>query len=822
MRDLIVAPIIGEAGPLGAIEVISHEPDAFDELDAAVLGGLAEQAAIAITNARLIDELERSQRRPRPAGRDRALAARHHRPHRRPARPGRGPRARRRGRQAPARDRRCAPDADGARAAATSSRSSSPAAPTTRPATGCMGMRFPLGGGINGLAAQDGVPVWTSDYLADPRIPHEPDDQDVARRLGLVGMAAAPLRAPGGEVIGTLADLDRRAARVRGRRPRPAPGPRRPGRDRAHQLEPARAGHPRGGALPRVSSRRRPTSSGEPTPTASSRSWPTRREALFGWPIEQIIGEHFGFLTDPESMPIAREAFEAVGRDPDLVERVPLILVRQTARRSRPRSRRPASSRMAAGSAPRARSATCPSAPASSASCASRRSATATSSRTRRTSSGRSGADARLTFLSDAVERLTGFRPDELLGQHFGALVHESSRDVAEIDWTAALAVAARRRSAAGSTCSTATGRPSPPSSSRSPASTRRAAFAGANGSVRDMRERDRLERDLRASEERYRNLASSSPDIVFATDAEGRYTFLSDRAATMLGWDLERSARAPVLRARRAGLGGRGGRQLRGGRRRPDDGPLDPHRLPRRRRARRASSRSTSSARSTTASSSASTASPATSPSASASSASCSQSEERYRFLVQNSPDIVFSTDAEGRFTFLSDAVERMTGYQLGRRHRPALLDRSSTRRRCRSRGDRWAELVADPDREQQANLVLRGADGRLRAGRRPGDRRSPTTTRSPASRARPATSATRSGSRRELRRQAGELAAGEERAHLARELHDSVTQALFSMTLVVALGRDAARPRPRRGARRSWPSCASSSARPSPRCAR
>jgi signal transduction histidine kinase len=37
-----------------------------------------------------------------------------------------------------------------------------------------------------------------------------------------------------------------------------------------------------------------------------------------------------------------------------------------------------------------------------------------------------------------------------------------------------------------------------------------------------------------------------------------------------------------------------------------------------------------------------------------------------------------------------------------------------------------------------------------------------------------------------RDLRRQAAELAAGEERSHLARELHDSVTQALFSMTLV------------------------------------
>jgi hypothetical protein len=37
-----------------------------------------------------------------------------------------------------------------------------------------------------------------------------------------------------------------------------------------------------------------------------------------------------------------------------------------------------------------------------------------------------------------------------------------------------------------------------------------------------------------------------------------------------------------------------------------------------------------------------------------------------------------------------------------------------------------------------------------------------------------------------RDLRRQAAELASSAERAHLARELHDSVTQALFAMTLV------------------------------------
>ena len=36
-------------------------------------------------------------------------------------------------------------------------------------------------------------------------------------------------------------------------------------------------------------------------------------------------------------------------------------------------------------------------------------------------------------------ERLTGWRPDELLGKHFGALVHETSSEVAQLDWTAGM-----------------------------------------------------------------------------------------------------------------------------------------------------------------------------------------------------------------------------------------------------------------------------------------------------------------------------------------------------------------------------------------------
>ena len=38
---------------------------------------------------------------------------------------------------------------------------------------------------------------------------------------------------------------------------------------------------------------------------------------------------------------------------------------------------------------------------------------------------------------------------------------------------------------------------------------------------------------------------------------------------------------------------------------------------------------------------------------------------EERYRYLVENSPDIIYTLDADGNFTFISDAVERLLGFK-------------------------------------------------------------------------------------------------------------------------------------------------------------
>jgi len=52
-------------------------------------------------------------------------------------------------------------------------------------------------------------------------------------------------------------------------------------------------------------------------------------ESLFGWPIDEIVGKHFAHLTDAETLPIAEERWALVAANPDLVERVPLTLVRR-------------------------------------------------------------------------------------------------------------------------------------------------------------------------------------------------------------------------------------------------------------------------------------------------------------------------------------------------------------------------------------------------------------------------------------------------------------------------------------------------------------
>ena len=124
---------------------------------------------------------------------------------------------------------------------------------------------------------------------------------------------------------------------------------------------------------------------------------------------------------------------------------------------------------------------------------------------------------------------------------------------------------------------------------------------------------------------------------------------------------------------------------------------------------------------------------------------------------------------------------------------------------------GERWNQILADPTTRQLVPLMLIRRDGTevpteitavgvVVDGRLVGVHGSTRDVRA------------RERLEFELRRQSAEIAASEERAHLARELHDSVTQALFSMTLItrsieLLLQRDPAAARPEAGDARRAP---------------
>jgi PAS domain S-box-containing protein len=653
--DLIVAPIIGDEGPLGAIEVYRRDRHAFDDIDAAVLGGLADQAAIAITNARLIEALERSQEAlAKRADTERAL---------------RDITARIAALREPeiilervVEEASRLLGSDGAHLTRMSEEGTylvpvvvtGATDPETQ--TWLLGMEFPLGGGINGMAAEQGEPVWTSDYELDPRVPHEPEDNEVAARLGLRGMAAAPLRAPGGEVIGTLA-----------------------------------------------------------VSCATPRTFdPEQLDLLQGLADQAAIA-----ITNSTLLTRLTESEE---RYRYLVENAPDVVWSI-------------------------------------------------------------GADTRLTFVSDSIERLTGVRPDELVGRHFGALVHPSSREVAEFDWTAGMSLGSQEIRGRVNLVAR-DGSPIPAEFIAVARLDEAGRFIGANGSVRDMRERDRLERELRESEVRYRFLVENSPDVVFSTDAEGRFTFMSESMERVSGWRpdevigghfskvVEVASHAEAMARWVALAADPVTEQVAHINLQSPDGRLIPVEV---------SAIGMADAEGRFAGIHGSTRDISE---RSRLEAELRESEERYRYLVASSPDLVWLTDAEGTLTFVSDAARAMLDTEpsalIGRPYAEIFAPGA-----IRDATIRFRWLARHPSAVHRMRLPFRHADGHDVMVEISG------TGMTANGRFVGAHGAARDVSERDrlerdLRRQAGELAAGEERAHLARELHDSVTQALFSMTLV------------------------------------
>ena len=165
-------------------------------------------------------------------------------------------------------------------------------------------------------------------------------------------------------------------------------------------------------------------------------------------------------------------------------------------------------------------------------------------------------------------------------------------------------------------------------------------------------------------SEERYRSVIQSSPDLIWATNKAGRYEFVSDRVRDLLGWEPERGAGPAVPRVHRRAVGGADQRRL--GARSPASrasprptGSTSATRTGRCGRSRCRPSRSSARARSRTC-----TASPATWPSASAWSASCARARSATGSSSRTRPTSSTRRTRTGSITYFSESVERVLGW--------------------------------------------------------------------------------------------------------------------------------------------------------------
>jgi PAS domain S-box-containing protein len=144
--------------------------------------------------------------------------------------------------------------------------------------------------------------------------------------------------------------------------------------------------------------------------------------------------------------------------------------------------------------------------------------------------------DGAFTFMSESVERVLGWAPPEVVGRHFRDFVVGPDGGPATGRRFQALADNPGRALVTRFELRTKSGDTKAVEVAAA-AFIRDGTFAGVHGSARDISDQERLERELRSTEARYRYLVESSPDLVWMTDAAGRLTFVSDRALPVIGW---------------------------------------------------------------------------------------------------------------------------------------------------------------------------------------------------------------------------------------------------------------------------------------------
>ena len=145
--------------------------------------------------------------------------------------------------------------------------------------------------------------------------------------------------------------------------------------------------------------------------------------------------------------------------------------------------------------------------------------------------------EGRFQYLSPSLESILGYRPEDLAGQPYHALLTPDPRNEAEVDAATAQALAnpgalanytAEVRHADGHTVVLELAETAVVQNGR---------VRGIQGFARDITPRRAAERALRESEARYRSLFEESRDAIYITSVDGRFVDVNQALVEMFGY---------------------------------------------------------------------------------------------------------------------------------------------------------------------------------------------------------------------------------------------------------------------------------------------
>lgn len=155
--------------------------------------------------------------------------------------------------------------------------------------------------------------------------------------------------------------------------------------------------------------------------------------------------------------------------------------------------------------------------------------------------------DGKFTYISPNVTEILGYEPEETIGKSFVSFIHPDDKQAA-INFVKSILQTGQKQAGFEFRAKRKDGSWCWMIANSSPLKDDKGNIVGLQGIVRDISDRKQVEAALIESERKYRILVETSQDLIWATDSEGRYTFVNSAAKQIYGYEPEEIIGRPFV----------------------------------------------------------------------------------------------------------------------------------------------------------------------------------------------------------------------------------------------------------------------------------